>query len=60
MRIRRGAVGALAVIAGGYSWRSSVAPVERPPASSFAVDAVKAGAALAAIGNGGSSPRFSP
>lgn len=54
MRILRGmliAVGALAVIAGGYSWRSSYAPVERPPASSFAADAVKAGAALAAIGN---------
>ena len=54
MRLIRGlliAVAALAAIAVGYSWRSSVAAIERPAASSFPVDSVKAGAALAAIGN---------
>ncbi len=40
-----------AVIAGGYAWRSSIAPIERPQASSFPAESIKAGAALAAIGN---------
>ena len=54
MRVIRGlliAIAALGVIVGGYAWRSSFAPIDRPQASSFPVENVKAGAVLAAIGN---------
>ena len=34
-----------------YSWRSAIAAIERPPASAFPAEIVKAGASLAAIGN---------
>lgn len=41
----------LAGIAWAYAWRSAIAPVERPQTAAFPAELVKAGAALAAIGN---------
>ncbi len=45
------AVVVLAGIGGVFVWRSAIAPIERPLASAFQADAIKAGAGLAAVGN---------
>ncbi len=45
------AVAALAGLGGVFVSRPSIAPIERPQASTFPAEAVKAGASLAAVGN---------
>lgn len=42
---------ALVAVAYAYAWRSAIAPIERPAASAFPAEIVKAGASLSAIGN---------
>jgi len=54
MRALRGlliAVVVLVVIASGYAWRYSIGPIKKPEIAKFPASDVKAGAALAAIGN---------